>query len=309
MLHNNNLGEDPESKPLANGEFVYRGPLTQNLHAIRSSDYLEKIKRGIGSQEAEIFTPSYLPVSFSTREVTSSLIQSKKQPDTDHQHCFHPLRTGTGRAGSQRRRGRSDAQPISAISSIRDTDSECPSPYISGAALYNRAKLTPTNSLTRQPSPVPPNYVCQNCSPVHLSAPDKPSRGCVILSIHSKCVGSFPSVGNWGHTTSGVCRTVTLPADSWRRAAVGRRIWCAFDEFKMKNEEERKIAEGPKRIVAPIPWLRWTRPDGSSGQTRSQENFKHWWIETVVDRTDSGRRQPPAYMMLLFHVELDGELG
>ena len=161
----------------------------------------------------------------------------------------------------------------------------------------HRHNFHPTTTIPRIGSLTHRHESRHNCSTHHPSTSSGRYIDYIAILIHFKGSNTFENFR---------ANTITLPNNPWQRAVIGQRIWFAFEQIKTANEEERKgIQEGRKREAAPIPWLRWARPDGRTGKTRSQENFKSWWIVNVTGCDREEGREVISYVTVLFAAELD----
>lgn len=139
---------------------------------------------------------------------------------------------------------------------------------------------------------------CRNCGLIHGIVPGAYSTDCLIL-CDQKHTRPSQSNSSQHHGT-----LLLLPTSIREQALLFDDIWFRFVDVKHENADLRhrvrslSAARGELRQQAPIPWLRWTRIDGSSGKTRNQENYEKLWKTFVHTTEEDGQKVPVAWLTI-----------
>lgn len=129
---------------------------------------------------------------------------------------------------------------------------------------------------------------CGNCGQRHGLLGESQHSNCFYLTVRRS--GRRPISPLSENQAFQDCQR--LPRDRNKLEAIRDSIWEEFEAIVAENDLERAMVrqnsvgsdygKGAMKQKAPIPWLKWTAPDGQSGQTRKRENFVQLWNQVVL---------------------------
>lgn len=108
------------------------------------------------------------------------------------------------------------------------------------------------------------------------------------------CISTGQTRSKWQHMIEDLTEPTLIPIHIQERASKFDNVWFDFVELKDRNEYRRKHVSlvtkehGALKAQAPLPWLLYKLPDGTSGQTRNQENFDKMWGKCVSSEEGLG---------------------
>lgn len=129
---------------------------------------------------------------------------------------------------------------------------------------------------------------CGNCGQRHGLSGESQHPNCFYITVRRS--GRRPISPLFEAQAFQDCQR--LPRDTNELEAIRDSIWEEFEAIIAENDLERALVrqnsvgnsygKGAMKQKAPIPWLKWTAPDGQSGQTRKRENFVQLWEQIVL---------------------------